>query len=76
MAHGLNEALDMWTWTCHECGWDLNNNQAHTCQECGTQIRCENAGGHHGKEDGYCDNGCGYSFKTGQTDLTKRRAGY
>jgi hypothetical protein len=76
MASGYNAQLERWTWTCHECGWYLNTNQDPTCQECGAQIRCEDAGGHHGKENGYCDRGCGYHMETHKTDLTKRRENY
>jgi len=73
---GYNPEIERWAWTCHECGWPYNSNQDDICQECKALIRCEVAGGHHGKADGMCERGCGYSMKTGQTDLTKRRAGY
>ncbi len=67
-----------WTWTCHKCGWSLTNfNTVHNCDECGAQIRCEQAGGHHDFDhDHMCDNGCGYDMRTRKTDLAKRRKDY
>lgn len=65
-------------WECHSCGWSLTNtNDKRNCDECGAQIRCSEAGGHHDFDgDRFCDNGCGYNFSTGLTDLSKRRENY
>ncbi len=70
--------LDYWTWTCHKCGWYLTNrNTVKNCDECGAHIRCAQAGGHSTAPGGHmCENDCGYDFRTGQTDFSKRRAGY
>lgn len=67
-----------WTWLCHACGWNLiNTNTVEKCDECGTPMRCDAAGGHSDLDnDSMCDRGCGYNFRTGKTDLSKRRADY
>jgi hypothetical protein len=66
-----------WFWTCHRCGWSGNTNENDKCHDCGAAIRCDVAGGHYDFDgDGMCDRGCGYSFHTCTTDITKRHPNY
>ncbi len=72
----ITSDADYFVWVCHKCGHNDNRNTDWHCQKCKAQIRCESAGGCSFKEGvTHCNNGCGEN-RSGQTDLSQRRADY